>query len=587
MLQKVAAEDDLPAVVTCLQQVYGGGDDARQTLRAAETQVLDACGLDLAWCARALGLDRPERTGAGISIGPPRSAGTAPPDLTVVVPSYRHSPYIETTIASVLAQTYAAFTVRVVDDRSPDDTVARARAVGDRRVRVEVNAANLGLGDSVLNALDAVDTPFVALLNSDNLFHPERLERCRAAFEQSPHAQVVATGFVNIDAEGRTLTVDTVRRLFDGRQIADWVQWQADTGHVEPDGDLVAALLERNFLVTSSNIVARTDFLRHHAEALRGLKYCLDWQVFLDAAAADALVVLPEPLLGYRLHGSNTVWFDDVARKAYELEVNRVIAEALRRRRARAAIGADDDGDLAHLLEQLVHHAAQHSDASGVAMYANALVGSRRLEAAVPARPWCMHRCAPLTDHRCGQCQPADDTLALAARGILEEWLSRGAARPAALRDRGDGLERATAARAERDRAAALLARVSARRPDLESGWRLPDWRADGEGATHVSRPSQPAEPSARPPRLLSRPGQTAGGRRCVLELPHPLADLRLPGNAGAGVGRVRLPRVLLRHQPKHELPAAFSGLWNQRLVMQTDWYANQRDLEHFPPHAS
>ncbi|HUU33184.1 MAG TPA: glycosyltransferase, partial [Vicinamibacterales bacterium] len=612
VLQKVAAEDDVPEVVACLRQVYAGGDEARQRLRAAETQVLDACGLDLAWCASALGLDRPERTGVGIPMGEPRSGRATPADITVLVPSYKHGRYIETTLASVLAQTYTAFHVRVVDDRSPDDTVARARRLDDPRLRVDVNAVNLGLGDSVLGALEAVDTPFVALLNSDDLFHPERLERCRAVFERRPETQVVATGFVNIDAEGRTLTVDTVRRLFDGRQIADWVRWQTDTGSVDPGSDLVGALLERNFLVTSSNIVARTDFLRRHIEALRGLKYCLDWQVFLAAAADDALVVLPEPLLGYRLHGSNTVWFDDDTRTAYALEVNRVIAEALRQRRARAAAGQDDDGELAHLLEQLVRHAAHHSNASGAAMYANALVGSRRLEdgrarsAAVQAQVRALT--APLVPP-----PPVTDTLALAGR-IMDEVQLEEQQASGVLREHVTGLEvEQSRLRAALDVATADVQRTMAERDDaLAAAQRATAARTD-EVARLRSSPEYLVGD-----RLWNRLGGSRIGWPMVRAL-HTLRDRR--NRASLALGRMAHRVGLGKPQAvvaacwsfpihsqtfvyqemqalawtgfacrvfccdtnaKTELPAAFGGLWNQRLVMQTDWGKNQRDLEHF-----
>ena len=51
--------------------------------------------------------------------------------------------------------------------------------MADIRLRVRVNAVNFGLGDSVLGALATIDTPYVALLNSDDLFHPDRLARER------------------------------------------------------------------------------------------------------------------------------------------------------------------------------------------------------------------------------------------------------------------------------------------------------------------------------------------------------------------------------------------------------------------------
>lgn len=367
LLQKIVTDDDDPDARACLVAVYAPDHVAH--LLADEQAAIDASGLaSLASLRHTLRIDRPARqvawrpSPARVPAAPGRDA-----DITVLVPSYRHETFIASTIESVLGQSYPHHRVVVVDDRSPDDTARRAAAVDDPRVSVSVNATNLGLGDSVLQALHRIDTPYVALLNSDDLFAERRLEVCRAHLEASPAAQVVATGVVPIDVDDRPLTTDTVRPLTDGRRIADWVQWYTDRGAVAAGADLVDELLERNFLVTSSNIVARTAFLRACAQALQGLQYCLDWQVFLSAAIAGGLVYDPAPLLGYRLHPSNTVWFDARREVSYRLEANRVLVAALDALRPAAPVDATAT---ARYLRRLSQHAARHSDARGLAMVA-------------------------------------------------------------------------------------------------------------------------------------------------------------------------------------------------------------------------
>ena len=137
----------------------------------------------------------------------------------------------------------------------------------------------------------------------------------------------------------------------------------------EDDTDFLAALLERNFLVTSSNIVCRTDFLRSRAESLRGLKYCFDWQLFLEAAVDRGLVYLPEELLGYRLHGSNTVWFDEERQAEYGLEVNRVLARTMRVLKQRASSETEIGAEAERILALLADHATKHSEADPFALY--------------------------------------------------------------------------------------------------------------------------------------------------------------------------------------------------------------------------
>jgi hypothetical protein len=59
------------------------------------------------------------------------------------------------------------------------------------------------------------------------------------------------------------------------------------------------------------------------------LEFCVDWHIFLMAALDRRLRYLGDPLLGYRLHQTNTVWFDGERRWRYFLEVNQVMARIL------------------------------------------------------------------------------------------------------------------------------------------------------------------------------------------------------------------------------------------------------------------
>ena len=304
-------------------------------------------------------------------------------DITVLIPSYNHEAYVETALRSVLAQTYTDFHVLVVDDCSSDATVERVKRIADERVRVVVRPRNLGLGNNVLDALTEVRTPYAAILNSDDVFHPERLERCRRALEERHEAVIAATGVALVDAHGGSLTPDSTVPLLDGTEITDWVSWYFGVlQNVARARSFVGALLQHNFLITSSNIFSRTSFLRGRADALRNLKYCLDWQLFLDAALEDALVYLPEELVAYRLHPRNTVWFREGGRWSFYLEVNRVVARGVRRLVERA-----DGKALDRVLEVLVEHVTHNTEVDGWALFLQTLLGEVDFEEAAAASP--------------------------------------------------------------------------------------------------------------------------------------------------------------------------------------------------------
>jgi len=297
----------------------------------------------------------------------------AVPRITVLIPSFRHEGFVGLAIESCLRQSIRDLRVLVADDQSPDGTVAAARAIDDPRLRVHVNASNLGLGASVLAALEQIDTPYVALLNSDDLFHPERLERCLAVLEADPSASLVATGFAVVDRNGAVLTHATSCAAEIGPPAHGWLRWfegiSRDELHRPEDWTSFDVLLRHNVLATSSNMVFRTDWLRQHMPEASRLKYCVDWQLFLQAAMEGSLRMVEGQLLAYRLHDTNTVWFREGGRADYVFEVNRVVDRVLSQwlERAVARDGAGPAVErLAHILEHDVRH---HGETDGLALY--------------------------------------------------------------------------------------------------------------------------------------------------------------------------------------------------------------------------
>src|SRR5690606_12052234 len=131
-----------------------------------------------------------------------------------------------------------------------------------------------------------------------------------------------------------------------------------------------------------------TDFLRREAPALRSLKYCLDWHLFLIAALEGGLRYLPEKLAAYRLHRSNTVWFRAASRWSYHLEVNRVAATACERflRTRLGAAASPDDAAVSATLRTLAEHLTRNSEVHGLALFASQLFGGEAFDRVAPAR---------------------------------------------------------------------------------------------------------------------------------------------------------------------------------------------------------
>ncbi len=102
------------------------------------------------------------------------------PEISVVIPSYNHSSYIDKAVASVLNQTFDDLELIIVDDGSTDNTLEVLEAYSDPRLKI-FSQENQGAHAAINRALELAEGKLLAVLNSDDFYHPERLEKAVAA----------------------------------------------------------------------------------------------------------------------------------------------------------------------------------------------------------------------------------------------------------------------------------------------------------------------------------------------------------------------------------------------------------------------
>ena len=100
--------------------------------------------------------------------------------------NYRGARHLSAAMASVLRQTYADLELIVSDDASPDGSsaVVRAAMATDDRVRLIETAQNAGPAAARNRALDLASGEWIAIVDSDDLLHPQRLERLLRAADR-------------------------------------------------------------------------------------------------------------------------------------------------------------------------------------------------------------------------------------------------------------------------------------------------------------------------------------------------------------------------------------------------------------------
>ena len=127
------------------------------------------------------------------------------PRVSIITPSYNSAETIDATLASVRAQTFADWEMLVVDDCSTDDSAARVAAVAtlDPRIRLLRQAKNGGPAAARNRALAEARGDFVAFLDADDLWLPEKLAR-QLAFMLRTGCALSYTAYRRIDQAGQT-----------------------------------------------------------------------------------------------------------------------------------------------------------------------------------------------------------------------------------------------------------------------------------------------------------------------------------------------------------------------------------------------
>jgi glycosyltransferase involved in cell wall biosynthesis len=203
------------------------------------------------------------------------------PLVTAVIPTYNRAGTVTRAIGSALNQDYAPLEVVVVDDGSTDDTVERLGKFGDR-VRVVRHPVNGGAAAARNTGIEAARGQYVALLDSDDVWRPEKTSR-QLAFMADRGLAMSCTGFRSVYAPG-----------------------SAPVAKVRPYGERLSLqdLVWGIYVAPGSTLVARRDTLLGIVGYDTDMPRLEDWDMLLRAVQAtgelgfldaDLAVLYPSP----------------------------------------------------------------------------------------------------------------------------------------------------------------------------------------------------------------------------------------------------------------------------------------------------
>ena len=131
--------------------------------------------------------------------------------ISIIMPAYNAEATIRQSIESVLSQTYPCFELIIVDDASKDETrrIAEQYALSDPRIRVLPNEANSGVAFSRNKGIDEAKYPWIAFLDSDDLWYPDKLEK-QMALADAECADIVYCSYAMTDEQGKQKCADFI-----------------------------------------------------------------------------------------------------------------------------------------------------------------------------------------------------------------------------------------------------------------------------------------------------------------------------------------------------------------------------------------
>jgi len=212
----------------------------------------------------------------------------ATPTVSIVMPCYNAAVHLPASVGCVCAQTFTDWELIAVDDGSTDGTAAWLQSQTDPRLHVCLQT-NQGVSAARNAGLALAKGRYVAFLDADDTWAPSFLEKMVAALKARPEAALAYCGWQNLGLPGgrgepfvppEYETPNKVEKLFAG------CRWP-----------IHGALTHRTAIEAAGGFDPR-------------LKHAEDYALWLEIAAKEPIVRVPEVLAYYHFHGTGQVSSD-------------------------------------------------------------------------------------------------------------------------------------------------------------------------------------------------------------------------------------------------------------------------------------
>jgi glycosyltransferase involved in cell wall biosynthesis len=208
------------------------------------------------------------------------------PEVSVIMPTYNRAHLVDRAIQSVLNQTFQDFEIIVINNYSKDNTIDVINSFNDKRIKL-INFRNNGIiAKSRNQGLMKSAGDYIAFLDDDDIWEPEKLEKQIEVLRNAPEAVgAVYTGMILLDKQGRII-----------KKVIPKYR-----------GNIFYLLLTKSYIDSASALVVKKECFEHVGffDESEDLGVGDDWDMWIRIAQHYKFNFIPEVLVKIYFHGKN------------------------------------------------------------------------------------------------------------------------------------------------------------------------------------------------------------------------------------------------------------------------------------------
>ncbi|MCG9692289.1 glycosyltransferase [Vibrio sp. Isolate22] len=220
--------------------------------------------------------------------------------VSVVIPTYNCLDYLPKAIGSVLKQTHQDIELIIIDDNSNDGTSTYLASIQDHRI-VKLSTLGVGAPQARNLGIEKATGEFIAFLDADDFWFPEKIERQLEFHQQYPEMAMSFTNYEHL-TEDYEVIVDC---------FSYWSQFQnREEQFINIDNPL-EFIIENNVIGTST-VMVKADVFSQTDSFNADIKYGEDWELWLRMSENHQIGVLNSVEVGYLMRATSVTQTEDL-----------------------------------------------------------------------------------------------------------------------------------------------------------------------------------------------------------------------------------------------------------------------------------